>query len=231
MPGYVAYYRVSTTRQGQSGLGLEAQRRTVQEFVVGRAGHIVSDFTEVESGRRNERAELAAALAACRLHKATLVIAKLDRLARNVAFVSALMEAGVEFIAVDFPQANRLTIHILAAVAEHEAELISARTKAALLAARERGAVLGGFRGRIATDADRARGREARTIAANAAASDMEAILADLRSGGICSSSGLAKALNARCVPAPRGGAWSAGQVLRVQSRLSRDPRQPVRGQ
>lgn len=221
MPGYVAYYRVSTTRQGQSGLGLEAQRRAVHDFVTSGNGQIVGDFTEIESGRKNERSELAAALAACRMHRATLVIAKLDRLARNVAFVSALMEAGVEFVAVDFPQANRLTIHILAAVAEHEAELISARTKAALQAARERGAVLGGFRGRVATEADRARGRQARTIAAKAAASDMETILADLRSVGISSSTGLARALNARGIPAPRGGKWSAVQVQRVELRLA----------
>jgi len=220
MPGYVAYYRVSTARQGQSGLGLDAQKRAVLEFVASRNGHIVGDFTEIESGRRNDRSELAAALSACRLHRATLVIAKLDRLARNVAFVSALMDAGVEFIAVDFPQANRLTIHILAAVAEHEAELISARTKAALLTARQRGALLGGFRGRAATDADRARGRHARTVAANAAASDMAGLLTNLREVGICSPSSLAKALNERGVPAPRGGAWSAVQVNRIQFRL-----------
>src|SRR5437016_11437517 len=142
---YIAYFRVSTARQGRSGLGLEAQRQAVRTHLNGVKP--LSEFTEVESGRRSDRPKLTEALAACRVHKATLVIAKLDRLARNVAFVSNLMDAGVEFEAVDFPQANRLTIHILAAVAEHEARMISERTRAALAAAKVRGKSLGGFRG------------------------------------------------------------------------------------
>src|ERR1700683_5698599 len=146
---YIAYYRVSTARQGKSGLGLEAQKQAVQAHLNGEKP--LSEFTEVESGRRSDRPQLAAALAACRVHRAVLVIAKLDRLARNVAFVSSLMEAGVEFEACDFPQANRLTIHILAAVAEHETRMISDRTRAALSAAKSRGTVLGGFRGRAGT--------------------------------------------------------------------------------
>ena len=149
---YIAYYRVSTARQGRSGLGLEAQKQAVQAHLNGQKP--ISEFVEVESGRRNDRPKLAEALAACRVHKATLIIAKLDRLARNVAFVSSLMEAGVEFQACDFPQANRLTIHILAAVAEHEARMISERTRAALAAAKARGTVLGGFRGRAGTCTD-----------------------------------------------------------------------------
>src|ERR1700694_5478521 len=115
---YIAYYRVSTQRQGRSGLGLDAQRKAVFDRLCGN-GELIAEYTEVESGRKNDRPRLADALAACRLHRATLIIAKLDRLARNVAFVSNLMEAGIEFEAVDFPQANRLTIHILSAVAEH----------------------------------------------------------------------------------------------------------------
>ena len=135
MTDFVAYYRVSTDRQGVSGLGLEAQRRAVADFAAGRGG-ILAEFTEVESGRKNDRPELRAALAACQRERAILVIAKLDRLARNVAFIAGLMESGVEFVAVDMPQANRLTIHILAAVAEHEREMISQRTRAALQAAK-----------------------------------------------------------------------------------------------
>lgn len=142
-PSFVAYYRVSTDRQGRSGLGLDAQRRAVSEYLGASGLQPVSEFTEVESGRRADRPELAKALAACRRHGARLVIAKLDRLARNVAFVSGLMEADVDFVACDMPHANRLTIHILAAVAEHEREMISARTKAALAAARARGTLLG----------------------------------------------------------------------------------------
>jgi hypothetical protein len=116
----VAYYRVSTDRQGLSGLGLDAQRQTVENFAVSAGGSIVSEFREIESGKNNARPEIAAAIAACRARRATLLIAKLDRLARNVAFVSGLMEAGIDFIACDMPFANRLTVHILASVAEHE---------------------------------------------------------------------------------------------------------------
>jgi DNA invertase Pin-like site-specific DNA recombinase len=144
---FVAYYRVSTARQGRSGLGLAAQQAAVHEHLNGGKWRIVAEFTEVESGKRaDNRPKLAEALAACRVHGATLIIAKLDRLARNVAFVSNLMEAGVDFEAVDFPAANRLTVHILAAVAEHEARMISERTKAALAAAKRRGVKLGGIR-------------------------------------------------------------------------------------
>src|SRR4051812_11770006 len=140
---YVAYYRVSTERQGQSGLGLDAQRSAVVNYLDGGNWKLIAEFTEVESGKHSDRAQLRAAQAACKKHKATLVIAKLDRLSRNVHFLSGLMEAGTKFIAVDNPNANKLTIHILAAVAEDERERISARTKAALAAARARGQALG----------------------------------------------------------------------------------------
>ena len=138
---FVAYYRVSTDRQGKSGLGLEAQREAVQSYLNGGSWTLAAEVTEVESGRRNDRPELDRALGLCRLYGATLVVAKLDRLARNVAFISKLMESGIDFVAVDFPQANRLTI--LSAVAEHEAAMISQRTRAALAAARARGVKLG----------------------------------------------------------------------------------------
>jgi hypothetical protein len=140
---FVAYYRASTAKQGASGLGLEAQQESVRSYLNGGRWQMVSEVTEIESGKRNDRPALANALALCRVHGATLVIAKLDRLARNVNFISNLMESGVDFLAVDFPQADRLTIHILAAVAEHEAVMISARTKAALAAAKARGTRLG----------------------------------------------------------------------------------------
>src|SRR5580704_5880269 len=140
---FVPYYRVSTARQGQSGLGLEAQQKAVRDFLNGGAWEIVAEFVEVESGKKADRPELARALDACRKHKAKLVIAKLDRLSRNLALIATLMDAGVEFIAVDNPHANKLTLHILAAVAEHEREAISERTKAALAAAKARGTRLG----------------------------------------------------------------------------------------
>ena len=140
---FVAYYRVSTDRQGRSGLGLEAQQKAVRDYLDGGAWEIVAEFVEVESGKRSDRPELARALDACRKRKGKLVIAKLDRLSRNLAFIATLMELGVEFVAVDNPHANKLTIHILAAVAEHEREAISERTRAALAAAKARGTMLG----------------------------------------------------------------------------------------
>ncbi len=124
MTDFVGYFRVSTDRQGRSGLGLEAQREAVTRFIHGR-GALLAEYTEIESGKKNDRPALADALALCRQQKATLLIARLDRLARSVAFISNLMESGAEFVAVDMPEANRLTMHILAAVAEHEREAIS----------------------------------------------------------------------------------------------------------
>jgi DNA invertase Pin-like site-specific DNA recombinase len=141
---FVAYFRVSTDRQGKSGLGLEAQREAVMSYLNGGRWTLAAEFTEVESGKRSDnRPELEKAIAACKRLKAKLVIAKLDRLSRNLAFIAALMESGVEFVAVDNPHMNKLTIHILAAVAEHEREMISERTKAALAAAKRRGQRLG----------------------------------------------------------------------------------------
>ena len=138
---YVAYYRVSTQRQGQSGLGLEAQRSAVQNFTSGK--ELIAEFTEVESGRKSDRPQLAQALALAKAKKATLVIAKLDRLARNVHFISGLLESGVQFVAADMPEADRTFLHMAAVFAEWEARKISERTKAALQAAKERGVKLG----------------------------------------------------------------------------------------
>jgi DNA invertase Pin-like site-specific DNA recombinase len=208
---YIAYYRVSTARQGRSGLGIEAQKQAVQTHLKGEK--LLSEFVEVETGTRSDRPQLAAALAACRVHKAVLVIAKLDRLARNVAFVSSLMEAGVEFEACDFPQANRLTIHILAAVAEHEARMISERTRAALAVAKARGQVLGGFRGRAGTCADLTKARAVRTAKARERAVDLASTIEELRLAGAHSLRSIAVGLNARGILAARGGRWSAAQV------------------
>src|SRR2546429_6057628 len=140
---FVAYFRVSTDRQGKSGLGLEAQRKSVRDYLDGGRWSLVAEFTEIESGKHNDRPGLVKAPAGCKKQKARLVIAKLDRLSRNLAFIATLMDSGVEFTAVDNPHANKLTIHILAAVAQHEREMISERTKAALQAAKARGKQLG----------------------------------------------------------------------------------------
>lgn len=143
---FVAYYRVSTAEQGRSGLGLEAQREAVRVYLDGGRWRLIGEYTEVESGKVRSRPELTEALERCRLTGATLVIARLDRLGRNLAFLAQLMDSeDVPFVAVDNPHATRFTLHILAAVAEPEAALISARTKAALAAAKARGTRLGGW--------------------------------------------------------------------------------------
>jgi DNA invertase Pin-like site-specific DNA recombinase len=146
MANLIAYVRVSTQRQAESGLGLDGQRAAVQEHAVRCGSKIVATYTETESGTLSDRPQLAAALAHAKRSRATLVVAKLDRLARNVAFLAALMDSGVEFVACDNPHANRLTLHILSAMAEHEARMISERTKVALKAAKARGVRLGSNR-------------------------------------------------------------------------------------
>lgn len=218
---FVAYFRVSTAKQGRSGLGLEAQREAVMSYLNGGNWQLVAEFTEVESGKRNDRPQLAAALAACRARRATLVIAKLDRLARNVAFVSSLMESRVEFIAVDNPNANPLTIHILVAMAEHEAKMISARTKAALAAAAARGKVLGGYRdgARERGIAVAAKGTAAVTAKAEERAADILPEVEAIRAKGITSARGIARELNAAGIPSPRGGQWQTTSVQRLLAR------------
>jgi DNA invertase Pin-like site-specific DNA recombinase len=218
---YVAYYRVSTAKQGKSGLGLEAQQESVRSYLNGGRWKMVAETIEIESGKKNDRPKLAEALALCRVHGATLVIAKLDRLARNVNFISNLMESTVEFTAVDFPQANRLTIHILAAVAEHEASMISARTKAALGAAKARGVVLGGDRGNIASLA--AVGAKVSAVKRGAKAAsrahDLLPVIRSAQASGATSLRQIADVLNERGIKTARGGEWSAVQVKRIIER------------
>lgn len=140
---FFSYLRVSTDRQGERGHGFDAQRKAVADYLNGGAWDLLGEFVEVESGKRNGRPKLAEALAACKKHRARLVIAKLDRLSRNVAFIATLMDGKIDFVCCDFPTANRLTLHILAAVAEHEREMIAKRTKDGLAAAKAKGVVLG----------------------------------------------------------------------------------------
>jgi DNA invertase Pin-like site-specific DNA recombinase len=214
---FVAYYRVSTDRQGQSGLGLEAQRTAVMNYLNGGSWQLVAEFTEVESGKHSDRAQLRAAQAACKKHKATLIIAKLDRLSRNVHFLSGLMEAGTKFVAVDNPNANKLTIHILAAVAEDERERISARTKAALAAAKARGTRLGNPKLAEAC----AEVNAARQKAADAFAAEVLPVIKEIQASGISSLRRVAAALSERGVATVRGGAWTAVQVSDILRRAA----------
>lgn len=214
---YVTYYRVSRRSQAVSGLGLEAQQEAVRRFL--RDGDaVVGAYTEVESGRNSDRPQIAAALAACRMLGARLLIAKLDRLARDVAFIATLMKSDVKFTAADMPDADPFRLHIEAAIAEEEARKISARTKAALAAARARGVALGGFRGRSLTDTDRGAGLAARQSVARARAAALKPIIDELRLAGVVTLAAVAEALNKRSIPAPRGGAWAPAQIGRIMA-------------
>lgn len=214
---FVSYLRVSTTRQGISGLGLEAQRRSVKEYLGAMTSLQIGEFVEVESGRNTERSELTRALSMCRVHGAVLVVAKLDRLSRDAHFLLGLKESGVEFVCCDMPSANRLTVGIMAMVAEEEARLISVRTKAALAVAKERGVKLGTPN---LTPERRALGTAAsarvRSAKAKRRAQDLLPILNELKGEGHRRPTEIARALNERGVPASRGGAWSIGQVQRL---------------
>lgn len=215
MKKIVAYFRVSTQKQGASGLGLEGQRACVTDYARRTDSKIVSEFTEVESGKKNNRVQLAAAIAEAKKTGSVLVIAKLDRLARNAGFIFTLKEAGVNFAACDIPEANTLTVGIFAVLAQHEAELISSRTKSALAAKKARGEKLGTPAN--LTTAAREKGREAHS---RNAANNQNTITAKgyaklLRDGNVTLRQ-IADTLNAEGFKTPRGGQFSAVQVARL---------------
>jgi DNA invertase Pin-like site-specific DNA recombinase len=195
---------------------LEAQRHAVLQYLDGGSWSLVDEFTEVESGKRNERPELDKALAACKRQRAKLVIAKLDRLSRNLAFIATLMDSGVEFIVVDNPHANKLTVHILAAVAQHEPEMIAQRTKDALQAAKARGVLLGNPR----LAAVRHRAVASLKADADRFARNIAPIIREIQSSGVASHRGIARSLNARGVATARGGQWTAVQVGSILRRI-----------
>ena len=206
MAVFIAYYRVSTDRQGASGLGLDAQRAAVARHL-GEQGQLIAEYTEIESGRRHtNRPQLLAALEECRKRRAVLLIARLDRLARNVAFIANLMESKADFIAVDMPQATRLTIHILAAVAEHEREMISKRTKAALAEAKRRGTRLGNPR------IDEARPLALAAHHALSPAAEVGKLMTEWRAQGKTLRA-IAHDLNRLNIRPPRGRQWYASSV------------------
>lgn len=213
---FVAYYRVSTAKQGQSGLGLQAQKEAVAQYLNGGDWNLLAEFTEVETGKGSnaltKRPELQRAIAYAKKNKATLVIAKLDRLARNVHFVSSLMESKVDFLCCDMPTATPLTIHILAAVAEDEAKRISQRTKAALAQAKKNGKVLGNPQLSETLNGPR-------IDKANDFAESMRSILTALRSSGM-TQRGIVEELNSKGIGSARGGTWSLLQLQRTLKRL-----------
>lgn len=219
----VTYTRVSTDRQGRSGLGLEGQEAAIAAYAAANAAHIVGAFTEVESGRNNARPQLQAALKLARVTGAKLVIAKLDRLSRNAAFLLNLQESGVDFVACDNPTATPLTIGILALVAQDEARAISERTKAALKAAKARGQALGNPNG---AEALRRAGKgngascEAQKAAALTRAHDLADVLEDVEAQGHTTLAAIAAELNQRGIKTARGGMWHASSVANVRRRL-----------
>jgi len=220
---FISYLRVSTGKQGRSGLGIEAQRAAVTAFLNGGDWTLIAEFSEVETGKNNDRPQLAAALAQCRLTGATLVVAKLDRLSRDAAFLLTLNKSGVDIRAADMPDANTMVFGIMALVAQHEREAISRRTKEALAAAKHRGVKLGGVR-YIKSEAEMSAMREAATAARKAAAearvADLAPMLTGWRAEGL-SLAAMAQRLTDQGVRTPRGGAWSPTAVMRALARLA----------
>ena len=209
----IAYYRVSTDRQGKSGLGLEAQNKTVQQFATFKHWELIGEFTEIESGKKNNRPQLQEALKQCLKQKAVLVIAKLDRLGRNVAFISSLMESKVEFVAVDNPHANRLMLHLLAAFAEHEREQISTRTKEALKVAKNRGIILGKHGKNVLSQQN--------IKLADDFAETMTPIISELKSDGFITLRALRDELNNRSIASFRKDCqWHLDTVFNITKRI-----------
>jgi DNA invertase Pin-like site-specific DNA recombinase len=222
---FVVYLRVSTTKQGSSGLGIEAQRVAVTSYLNGGQWTVAAEFIEVESGRKSDRPELDRALAFARVRKLPLVVAKVDRLTRSVAFLSRLLEAGVDVRFADLPSiegpTGRFMLQQMASVAELEAGMISSRTKAALAAAKARGVRLGGDRGVIPTNETRALATAAIQEKAGAVATDLEPVISRFKDEGATSLRDLAKRLNEAGISTPRGGRWQAVQVQRVLARIN----------
>lgn len=216
---FIAYYRVSTERQGRSGLGLEAQQAAVAAYLNGGNWELMGEFVEVETGKGanalERRPQLRAALDQCKKMKATLVIAKLDRLARNVHFVSGLIETGVEFVAADMPHANKTMIQIYAVMSEHERDQISARTKAALAAARARGVTMG-----TAGAANLKPNIEQRQQAADEFAGKLKGVVEGMKARGL-SQRAMCAELNQLGVKTARGGKWSLIQLQRIIKKLA----------
>lgn len=209
---YVAYYRVSTKRQEASGAGLDAQRFDVEQYTQKQDGEIIAEFTEIESGRKKDRPELEKALKLCRAKKAVLIIAKLDRLARNVHFVSGLLESKADFVACDNPEANKMMIQLLAVFAEYERDMISQRIKDALAQRKSQGVKLG------TTGKERARENKEQALAF---ALELEPLILEMRADGITKVCDIVRELNARNIPTARDGRWHRTTVYKLLDRVN----------
>lgn len=220
----VAYHRVSTAKQGSSGLGLEAQRASIEAYSDRVGASLVASYTEVESGKDNTRPELLKALHHAKVTGSILVIAKLDRLSRNAAFLLTLQDSGVRFVAADMPEANNFTVGIMALVAQQEREATSKRTKEALQAAKARGTRLGNPNGAAAllrAGKGNAAGVEAVKAQAQDYAQDLRPVIGTLQAEGLTSLGALAGALNERGIRTPRGGSWHKTSVRNLLDRLT----------
>lgn len=220
----VSYLRVSTQQQGRSGLGLEAQHAAITAYANARGGEVIQSFTEVESGGANDRPELGKALHLAKVTGATLVIAKLDRLSRNAAFLLTLRDSGVRFVAADLPDANELTVGIMALVAQQEREAISRRTREALGAAKRRGVKLGNPNGAAALRrAGKGNGASLKAIQSNADrhAADLRPVVDEIKAGGATSLGAIATELNSRGMLTRRGGKWHKSSVRNLLDRLA----------
>ena len=217
---YVAYYRVSTERQGRSGLGLEAQKHAVGDFLDSTRGTLRAEFVEVQSGKNEDRAKLLEALKLCKLTRSTLLIAKLDRLSRNAAFLLTLQNAGTRFVAVDNPDMNETVVGILAVLAQAERKAISERTKSALAAAKRRGVRLGNPKLKPGTSATALAASKAAQDTARARAEELRELVEDARSKGATSLRALAEHFNSLGIATPRGRKWAAASVVRLLAQL-----------
>jgi DNA invertase Pin-like site-specific DNA recombinase len=214
---FVAYYRVSTDKQGKSGLGLEAQQETVKQHLAHCSGEIIEHFTEVESGKKNDRPELEKALRKCRLTGATLIIARLDRLSRNATFLMSLMDSKVKFVCADMPEANNFTVQILAVMAQYESKLISDRTKAALQAAKARGVKLGNPNLHLVRNSDTDKARNAHIASAAKRNEELLSVVRELEAEhGNLSLRQTAKLLNDANYNTARGNKFHANSVKRL---------------
>ena len=218
---FISYYRVSTKKQSDSGLGLDAQKQTVNHYLQSVGGEVLDSFVETESGKKSDRPKLQKAIKNCQLKNAILLVAKLDRLSRDLHFVTSLQKSGIRFVVAENPEMNELTVHILAAMAQHETNMISDRTKKALAAAKARGVKLGNPRLSEAGGGDTTNARKAKKEKSDKYATDMSEVIGEIKESGVAGLMGIAQSLNSMGFTTSRGFKWTPCSVSRVVKRCS----------